>query len=337
MLDKEIKNHYYNVGKAISEFDYGIFIHANSRIELLEVFKFFIKDREVEGFQGLYKKFQAEHNRLSAQLTKKCKVSNKDLHECARAVYLGVLHGLKQSRLEFREQLRLESQRYKDFEMSKSMRALKEASDKILAQAEGQHNSYPFNLKDDKNFFRKLGCSLYHHDTEAYKKELQGFNRVELQGVFYTMLTERGENKTPITTDRFKHIINKYKAQDELNKIYELDRKKLIAREMVKGCLDELRRVKNENSDIEEPYYTYDIKSGSNNQTPNYYHVGSKEALEYIADIIKDLQGQEAFCCGNVLKYIIRYKNKNGVEDLKKAKHYIEKLIAINEVKHETK
>lgn len=33
------------------------------------------------------------------------------------------------------------------------------------------------------------------------------------------------------------------------------------------------------------------------------------------------------FCEGNVIKYISRYKNKNGIEDLKKAKHYIELLI----------
>ena len=30
---------------------------------------------------------------------------------------------------------------------------------------------------------------------------------------------------------------------------------------------------------------------------------------------------------GNALKYLIRYKEKNGVEDLKKAIHYIEKII----------
>lgn len=36
---------------------------------------------------------------------------------------------------------------------------------------------------------------------------------------------------------------------------------------------------------------------------------------------------------GNVLKYISRYREKNGIEDLKKAKHYLEKLIEIEEVK----
>jgi len=30
---------------------------------------------------------------------------------------------------------------------------------------------------------------------------------------------------------------------------------------------------------------------------------------------------------GNVIKYIVRHQNKNGVEDLKKAKHYLEMIM----------
>lgn len=37
------------------------------------------------------------------------------------------------------------------------------------------------------------------------------------------------------------------------------------------------------------------------------------------------------FFDGNVLKYIMRYKMKNGVEDLKKARHYLDKLIEMSE------
>lgn len=33
------------------------------------------------------------------------------------------------------------------------------------------------------------------------------------------------------------------------------------------------------------------------------------------------------FIEGNIIKYIVRHRNKNGVEDLKKAKHYIDLLI----------
>lgn len=35
------------------------------------------------------------------------------------------------------------------------------------------------------------------------------------------------------------------------------------------------------------------------------------------------------FCQGNVVKYITRYKAKNGLEDLKKVKHYVDLLIEI--------
>ena len=35
------------------------------------------------------------------------------------------------------------------------------------------------------------------------------------------------------------------------------------------------------------------------------------------------------FCEGNIIKYITRHKHKNGLEDLKKAKHYIDLLIAL--------
>jgi hypothetical protein len=32
---------------------------------------------------------------------------------------------------------------------------------------------------------------------------------------------------------------------------------------------------------------------------------------------------------GNIVKYVSRWRNKGGVEDLRKAKHYLEKLIEL--------
>jgi hypothetical protein len=37
------------------------------------------------------------------------------------------------------------------------------------------------------------------------------------------------------------------------------------------------------------------------------------------------------FFDGNVLRYISRWRHKGGVEDLKKARHYIDKLIELEE------
>lgn len=41
------------------------------------------------------------------------------------------------------------------------------------------------------------------------------------------------------------------------------------------------------------------------------------------------------FLRGNVIKYIARYKDKGGLDDLQKARHYLDKLIEI--VGNETK
>lgn len=63
---------------------------------------------------------------------------------------------------------------------------------------------------------------------------------------------------------------------------------------------------------------------------PNHYQ--SESGLEVI-DVIKaftsELSGEEAFCIGNAIKYICRYSKKNGVEDLEKAKWYINRAISI--------
>lgn len=34
---------------------------------------------------------------------------------------------------------------------------------------------------------------------------------------------------------------------------------------------------------------------------------------------------------GNIVKYVTRWKHKNGIEDLRKAKQYLDKLIELNE------
>ncbi len=39
------------------------------------------------------------------------------------------------------------------------------------------------------------------------------------------------------------------------------------------------------------------------------------------------------FFAGNVIKYVARHKAKGGVEDLKKARHYLDKLIELEKLK----
>lgn len=60
---------------------------------------------------------------------------------------------------------------------------------------------------------------------------------------------------------------------------------------------------------------------------PSHYASGKIECIEAIEVATEGLEGIEAVCTGNVLKYIWRWKRKNGVEDLKKAQWYLNKLI----------
>ena len=61
---------------------------------------------------------------------------------------------------------------------------------------------------------------------------------------------------------------------------------------------------------------------------PNHYQ--SEIGLEVI-DVIEaftfDLKGIEATDTGNIIKYICRWKNKNGLQDLEKAQWYLTHLI----------
>ena len=60
---------------------------------------------------------------------------------------------------------------------------------------------------------------------------------------------------------------------------------------------------------------------------PDHYISNGMETIDVIEAFTSDLQGIEAFCTGNILKYICRWKSKNGIEDLEKAQWYIQKLI----------
>ena len=62
-----------------------------------------------------------------------------------------------------------------------------------------------------------------------------------------------------------------------------------------------------------------------NVNSPRHYTAGDIEVIDYIQDNLQG--GFESYCIGSILKYISRYKNKNGIEDLKKARWYLNKVI----------
>ena len=69
------------------------------------------------------------------------------------------------------------------------------------------------------------------------------------------------------------------------------------------------------------------------NHPSHYKSESGLEAIDVIKAFTADLKGFEATHTGNILKYILRWKHKNGIEDLKKAQWYLNDLI--NEIEKE--
>lgn len=60
---------------------------------------------------------------------------------------------------------------------------------------------------------------------------------------------------------------------------------------------------------------------------PAHYCQGGVECIDALEAATTGLQGIEAVCTANAIKYLWRWKHKNGVTDLHKAQWYIDRLI----------
>ena len=74
---------------------------------------------------------------------------------------------------------------------------------------------------------------------------------------------------------------------------------------------------------------------GTGSSDPLSYQVGGNHyhsmAIQPITFITKN---NIPYCEANVIKYVCRHANKNGVEDLKKARQYLDMLIAAEYPNH---
>lgn len=84
---------------------------------------------------------------------------------------------------------------------------------------------------------------------------------------------------------------------------------------------------------IGEKYMKF-VKKENNPIEPNHYTEMKISPLEYI----EANQGDFTWCIANVIKYVSRHKRKNGIEDLKKARWYLNHEIKrLEEIKGKTK
>jgi len=68
--------------------------------------------------------------------------------------------------------------------------------------------------------------------------------------------------------------------------------------------------------------------------SPSHYNQGGIECIEAITAMTSTMNGTSAYVSGNILKYLWRHEYKNGLEDLKKAQWYLNKLIEEYEDNH---
>ena len=92
--------------------------------------------------------------------------------------------------------------------------------------------------------------------------------------------------------------------------------------------------------DLERIEYFGGFRNSDNVNSPAHYERGGRggmECIDAIRALCEGLDGVEAYYVGNILKYIWRYKFKNGVEDLYKARKSLDWLIEHEEKESETK
>ena len=63
------------------------------------------------------------------------------------------------------------------------------------------------------------------------------------------------------------------------------------------------------------------------NHPDHYQSESGIEVFDVIEAFTDGLSGASAFYAGNVIKYICRFRKKNGYEDLQKAAVYLQKLM----------
>ena len=61
---------------------------------------------------------------------------------------------------------------------------------------------------------------------------------------------------------------------------------------------------------------------------PSHYTQGKVECIDALESATIGKSGIEAVCVANVIKYLWRYEEKNGIEDVKKAQFYLNRLLA---------
>lgn len=112
--------------------------------------------------------------------------------------------------------------------------------------------------------------------------------------------------------------------KDELNLLRtELDNMKAENQQL----REELEKLRQQMPHIIEPPGNHTAHDPINH--PAHYTAGKVECIEAIESATVGLTGGLAYCTGAAIKYLWRWSRKNGLEDLQKARWYVDRLIQL--------
>lgn len=98
--------------------------------------------------------------------------------------------------------------------------------------------------------------------------------------------------------------------------------------ELLKASQATLLRRSLDNDDDSIPEHTTDDLNRLQDMvnSPAHYQ-GTVECIDAIQAAIDGLEGMDAMCTGNAIKYLFRWRRKGGHEDLRKARWYINRIL----------
>lgn len=155
--------------------------------------------------------------------------------------------------------------------------------------------------------------------VKLYNEEI-GYEKLEINVSDNFNLIHYGDDKDYI--DINLAIMNNFNNKDLID-VFNYD--------YFKKFVNIMNYINNEDVEINEEDINVDNIENDIINKPNHYQINIKgnniEVIDIIDEVVKNYKPQEAFKIANVIKYVLRASKKNGKEDLKKARKYIEMLL----------
>ena len=129
-------------------------------------------------------------------------------------------------------------------------------------------------------------------------------------------ISEAPEQKPSVPTENLKATTTLYVKSPLSAEEFEKQLKGLLPKQIA------LEPLTIEDRAIKMP----ESSKHDNVNCPKHYCKGGVESIDFVKAAVSNLSGFEAVCVANIIKYMWRYKEKNGLEDVMKAAKYLEWL-----------